>query len=214
MWMFTSTLWTSVTRTYFRMQTRGVENLPAERPYLLVANHASHGDAFIASTALPTRARRDLFFLGYTGWVEGGFKGILARALHVIPVDTGRNLTRALQLGAAGLRLGRILLVFPEGERSVDGRVREFKSGTAVLIRGTRAPVVPVAIVGSYECWGRHRARPRPGRVTVAFGKPIDFSDWITPDEAADHARITAELQERVAELLQEYGGPASLPRV
>ena len=95
MWYFTGALSRIATRLLFRLQVRGLENLPEGRPYVLVGNHASHGDSFIASTALPARVRRDVFFLGYTGWVEGGLKGILARALHVIPVDTGRNLTGA-----------------------------------------------------------------------------------------------------------------------
>jgi 1-acyl-sn-glycerol-3-phosphate acyltransferase len=65
-----------------------------------------------------------------------------------------------------------------------------------------------VAIVGAFESWGRERTRPRPGKVTVAFGPPIDFSSWIGDDERADLERITAELRRSIAALVMAHGGP------
>ena len=69
----------------------------------------------------------------------------------------------------------------------------------------------PFAIVGSYECWGRQHGRPQRGNVAVVFGPPIDCSRWCAGDEAADHDRITAELQASVTELLQANGGPSAV---
>ena len=199
----------AVMKGYFDLRVIGAEHLPlSERPYVLAVNHVSYGDPFFVGAALPNRVQRDVFFLGYAGHLSGWLRGILARALHVIPVDAGRHLTEALKLGAAGLRMGRILMIFPEGERTVDGRLREFKSGTAVLVRQTRVPAVPVAILGAHEIWGRHSQPVRRGTVTVVFGPKIDFAPDFGEDSEADHARITRVLREKIAELIQSHGGP------
>jgi long-chain acyl-CoA synthetase len=203
----------TLARAYFRLRVVGVENLErAKRPYVLAVNHVSMGDAFLVAAALPSGVRRDVFYLGYAGHLQGWLRGLFARAVDVVPVDTGRRLTHALQLGVAGLRLGRILMIFPEGERSVDGRLRPFKQGPALLIRHARAAAVPVAIVGAHELWGRDRRVPRRGTVTVAFGDPVEFGGDHGGDEDVEHARITRMLRERVARLVESNGGPPPHP--
>jgi len=192
----------TVARSYFGLRVEGTEHLlRTKRPYILAVNHVSFGDAFLVGAALPERVRRDVFFLGFAGQLQGWLRSVAARVLRVIPVDPGRRLTRALQLGAAGLRLGRILMIFPEGERTFDGRLREFKPGTALLIRATGVPAIPVAIHGAYECWGRDRKRPRPGKVRIVFGPPIEFDTDPNEDSEAEIARITRTLQGRIGEM-------------
>ena len=73
----------------------------------------------------------------------------IARLIHLIPVDADSNLVRAMQAGAFGLRHGKVLVLFPEGERSIDGSVRRFKNGASILATHLRVPVVPVALDGS-----------------------------------------------------------------
>jgi 1-acyl-sn-glycerol-3-phosphate acyltransferase len=135
----------------------------------------------------------------------------VARQLHIIPVDTGRNLMRALQLACAGLSLGRILVVFPEGERSLDGRLREFQKGTALLLRYSPVPVIPVALVGAHRVMPRGRRLPRAAQVTVVFGPPLDVRTLFTDDEERDVESINRELRRRIAALLREQGAEDSL---
>ncbi len=159
----------------------------------------SFGDAFLLAAAMPPELRRAAFYLGHADYFQGTVKGVLARAMATIPVDAGRQLTRALQLGAAGLRLGRVLVIFPEGERTFNGRQRGFKPGTALLVRHTGVPVVPVAINGAFEAWGRDRSFPRRGQVKITFGEPIDFRPTFTDDSNADRERITRTLEKTIA---------------
>ena len=82
----------------------------------------------------------------------------LARAMNIVPVDPDANLVNAMRAGAAGLRLKKVLLLFPEGERSIDGELKKFRKGAAILSAHTGAPIVPVAIDGLFELWPRGRS--------------------------------------------------------
>jgi 1-acyl-sn-glycerol-3-phosphate acyltransferase len=97
-----------------------------------------------------------------------------------VPVDPDANLVPAMKAGAFGLTHGRILMLFPEGERSIDGTVKRFKKGATILSRHLEVPIVPVAIHGVFELWPRNRSfnwrllRPWSRHVTrVAFGRPM-----------------------------------------
>lgn len=204
-----------LSRLLFRPTVIGAENLPGRRrPYIIAPNHVSFLDPLLLATWLPWEVGRDACFLGWSEYFRSWAGRRFARRYHIFPVDVGRNLVRALQLGAACLALGRILVVFPEGERSLDGRLQEFKRGTALLARHTKAPVVPAAILGAFEAWPRGQSFPRPGRVQLVFGPPLEFRESFTEDAEADVERINAELRRRIADLIEDHGGPPphSLP--
>src|SRR4029077_8265357 len=118
---------------------------------------------------------------GAVEYFESPLTRWLAAQLNVMPVDPDANLVPAMQAAAFGLRHGRVLVLFPEGERSIDGAVKKFKKGAAILSRHLDVPIVPVAIDGIFELWPRDRA-PRlraalPGsgvRVSMAIGVPLD----------------------------------------
>ena len=184
----------------FRTKVRGLEKLPREGPYLICPNHVSYLDPFLVCSVLPFRVIRDIFILGYTDYFEGPLMGRLGSAVNIVPVDANSNLTRAMRIAAVGLRKRRILLVFPEGERSIDGNLTEFKKGSAILSIELGAPLVPVGMKGTFEAWprgGSLRAHP----VEIVFGDPI------MPDAFADapdpHAAINEALREAVTDLLE-----------
>ena len=126
----------------------------------------------------------------------------LARLANVMPVDPDSNLVPAMQAGAFGLARGKILVLFPEGERSIDGTVKKFKKGAPILSQHLGVPIVPVAIKGVYELWPRGRGLnwsavwPWSGhRITIAIGKPMLFP------ENADYNDTASQLRERVSEM-------------
>jgi long-chain acyl-CoA synthetase len=95
--------------------------------------------------------------VGASEYFESPFMSRFARATNIVPVDPNANLMRAMQAGAAGLRLGKVLVLFPEGERSIDGELKPFRKGAAVLASHLDVPIVPVAIDGLYRLWPRSR---------------------------------------------------------
>lgn len=180
----------------FRVKDEGLENLPKDYPFMICPNHVSFLDAFVVVPLLPNRVIRRFFSLGYSDYFAGGIVGFLGVLIKTIPVDADRMLRRALRLGAEGLRRDLVLCVFPEGERSIDGTLKTFRKGPAILATKMNTPVVPVGIIGAYEAWRRGSSKIRLHPITVRFGKPIKPE----PGESIDD--FNHRLREAVKSLL------------
>jgi long-chain acyl-CoA synthetase len=164
-----------------RPRVRGLEQIPADGPFIISPNHQSYLDPFVLVGVLPYRIFRHLFFVGAAEYFQTPLTAWLARQLNILPVDPDANLLPAMQAGAFGLRSGKILVLFPEGERSIDGSVKKFKKGAAILSHHLGVAIVPVAIDGVFEIWGRNRPLnwtrllPWTGHhVRISFGAPIE----------------------------------------
>jgi long-chain acyl-CoA synthetase len=184
-------------------KVRGLENLLSEGPYLLCSNHQSYLDPLLLASALPWKLFRVAFAVGTSEIFGQGFMRWLARRLRVVVLDPDANLVPAMRAGAFGLNHGRILVLYPEGERTNDGNLRIFRKGAAILSMHTRAPIVPIAIEGFYEMWPRHKKFPKFGRLEMTIGKAI------VPPPANDaseetYERFTAELKTTVAGMWEE----------
>ncbi len=187
----------------FHLKTRGMENLPENGPYLLCSNHQSYIDPLIMAGALPWRLFRLAFAVGTSEIFGQGFLRRLARWLRVIVVDPDANLVPAIRAAAFGLNHGRILVLYPEGERTNDGLPRIFRKGAAILSIHTQAPIIPIAIEGFYEAWPRHKKFPKFTELQIVFGKPIQPPPM---QEASEHAyeQLTDEIKSRVVAMWQE----------
>lgn len=184
-------------RVLFRMKVRGLEHLPGDYPYLLCPNHLSYLDAFVVGAPLPAREVRHLFALGYADYFSGGLTGLLGQLVKVIPVSPDKHLRQALRLAAEGLRLGLVLMVFPEGERSIDGDLKVFRKGPAILATHLQVPVVPVGIQGTFEAWRRASGRIRLHPISITYGPPL------TPREGESADDFNDRLKEAVRELIR-----------
>jgi long-chain acyl-CoA synthetase len=170
-------------RPFFRLRASGQQHIPATGPYILSPNHQSYLDAFLMLGVVPFRTLRQVFAVGAAEYYQTPFMKGVARFTNVIPVDADSNLESAMRAGATGLRLGKVLILFPEGERTIDGELKTFKKGAPILSAHLNAPVVPVAMDGLFELWPRSRSfqwrRLWPGggaRVVMQFGEPISVA--------------------------------------
>jgi long-chain acyl-CoA synthetase len=208
-------------RIFVRVDVSGGARMPSAGAFLICPNHQSYIDPFIVAGVLPYRVFRDLFFVGATEYFENAFTRWFARLNRVVPVDPDASLVPAMQAGAFGLRHGKILMLFPEGERSIDGTVRTFKKGAAILATETGVPIVPVALDGLFEIWPRNRSiawsafRPwRRARIAVTFGESIQPQPAVVgsdPSGAAAepfYAALTRRLRERVEEMWNAESRP------
>lgn len=191
------------------LRVSGREHLPRDGPFLISPNHQSHLDAFLLASSLPFHAFRDVFYVGASEYFETPLRSWIARFLRIVPVDPDTNLVRAMRAGAHGLRRGKILILFPEGERSIDAELKEFKKGAAILSRNVGAAIVPVALDGTYAIWPRAR-RPRLSKllpfsgtsVRVRFGVPLEPSAAERRGDE-EYSSLTARLHGSIGEMLE-----------
>jgi long-chain acyl-CoA synthetase len=187
----------------FRLRVEDLEKLPAHGPFILSSNHQSYLDPLILASILPWRIFRGLFAVGTSEIFGSGSMRILARWLRVVVVDPDANLIPAMRAGAYGLRNGRVLILYPEGERSIDGKPRIFKKGAAILSIHLQVPIVPIAIEGFYEAWPRGKGFQKFAPLQITFGDPI-LPPPETAASEAEYERLTAQVKERVVGMWEE----------
>ncbi|MFZ0318587.1 MAG: AMP-binding protein [Candidatus Sulfotelmatobacter sp.] len=199
-WYVVSRLIQVVALDRFNLQVDGVEKLPPTGPYIICSNHESYLDPVILASVLPPPIFNRVFAVGTSEIFGRGFMLRLARSLRVVVVDPDANLVPAMRAGAFGLRQGRPLILYPEGERSVDGTPRIFKKGAAILSIHLQVPIVPVAIEGFYETWPRNKSFQGFKPLKIVFGDPMIPPPESEASEAA-YEKLTAQLKARVVEM-------------
>ncbi|MDF6041068.1 1-acyl-sn-glycerol-3-phosphate acyltransferase [Streptomyces sp. JH14] len=197
-------------RLLFRPRIEGLEHIPEEGAAIVAGNHLSFSDHFL----MPAIIRRRITFLAKAEYFTGpGLKGKLTaaffRSAGQIPVDrSGKNAGQAaIDEGLGVLSKGELLGIYPEGTRSHDGRLYKGKVGVAVMAIKARVPVVPCAMVGTFEIQPPGKVVPRIKRVTIRFGEPMDFSRYAgMGDQKAAIRAVTDEIMYAILGLSgQEY---------
>jgi long-chain acyl-CoA synthetase len=201
------TFWYVVTRLLqvialdrFDLKYSGLEKLPKSGPFILSSNHQSYLDPLIMASVLPADIFLHLFAVGTSDIFGQGFMRRLARSIKTVVVDPDANLVPAMRAGAFGLRHGLSLVLYPEGERSIDGTPRIFKKGAAILSIHLQVPIVPVAIDGFYEVWPRSQPFRGFAPLKMVFGDPIYPPPESEASEAA-YEKLTADLKARIVEM-------------
>ncbi|MFM7035347.1 MAG: lysophospholipid acyltransferase family protein [Planctomycetia bacterium] len=189
LWVLTRTLAVSV----FGFRVRFAEKLPARGGLLVLSSHQSHLDPLLLGLATDRRlsslARSTLYRFKPFGFV--------ITALDAVPIDRESSPVAGMRAVIERLKRGAAVIMFPEGTRTATGRLGEIKGGLSVVAKRAGVPIVPVAIVGAYECWPRSRRWPRPGRIRLEFGRIM----WPAEIAALDDAALTAEVATRLRDL-------------
>ncbi|MFJ9341833.1 lysophospholipid acyltransferase family protein [Streptomyces sp. NPDC101733] len=197
-------------RMLFRPRIEGLENIPPDGAAIVAGNHLSFSDHFL----MPAILGRRITFLAKAEYFTGpGLKGRLTaaffRSAGQIPVDrSGKDAGQAaLREGLGVLAKGELLGIYPEGTRSHDGRLYKGKVGVAAMALGAGAPVVPCAMVGTFEIQPPGQKLPKIRRVTIRFGAPMEFSRYEGMEgERAVLRAVTDEIMYEILALSgQEY---------
>lgn len=205
-------------RIFMRLEVRGLENLQKmEKPFLICPNHQSFLDAFVLSSVYPFGVFRHIFHVGTSGIFKGRIMTFVARILNIVPIDPDAQLMRAMRAGAIGLKQGKILNIYPEGERAFDGNLHEFKKGAAILAAELGLPILPVAIDGMQNVWPRGSRRIRPAKVRIRFGESFNAADLTAVSDANSenegdrlYAEITCRLKKNIETMIAEMRSPAN----
>ncbi|WP_018546652.1 lysophospholipid acyltransferase family protein [Streptomyces sp. LaPpAH-108] len=197
-------------RVVFRPRIEGLENVPEDGAAIVAGNHLSFSDHFL----MPAILKRRITFLAKAEYFTGpGIKGRLTafffRSAGQIPVDrSGKEAGQAaIREGLKVLGRGELLGIYPEGTRSHDGRLYKGKVGVAVMALKAGVPVVPCAMIGTFEAQPPGRKLPRLRPVAIRFGKPMDFSRFTGMEgERAVLRAVTDEIMYEILALSgQEY---------
>jgi len=188
---------------FFRGRVFGTQRVPRKGGVLLVCNHQSFFDPVLATLALPREchymARDTLFGNWFFRW--------LIESLNAFPIKRGAADVGAIKETLRRLRDGKLVVTFPEGTRSPDGRLGPLAPGPLLVARKANVPIVPAVILGAFGAWPRYSRWPRPHPVIVAYGEPIAPQTL----EALDENGCLELVRRRLEELMGRYQGHALL---
>jgi 1-acyl-sn-glycerol-3-phosphate acyltransferase len=180
---------------YFRRQIFNAERVPNTGPVILAANHASYIDPPLVGSGLS----RDINFLARESLFRFPIIGAILRSWNAVPVDRDGGGARGLKKIIERLHAGGGIVLFPEGTRTKDGHLQPAHSGVGLIVLKSDAPVVPVHLFGTFEAYGRSMKFPRPYRVAVKYGVPLDFSKLRAEANSCDKARLR-EIYQQIAD--------------
>ncbi|MBI5364083.1 MAG: 1-acyl-sn-glycerol-3-phosphate acyltransferase [Planctomycetes bacterium] len=158
------------TKLYHRLRIEGYANLPATGGAVLASNHQSHLDILTIAAS----NRRHVAFVARDTLAHWKWLAFTMRGCGAILIQRNSSDRKALRAMVQHLERGDLVVIFPEGTRTKDGELGEFKGGALLAARMAKVPIVPVGTRGAIEAWPRSRALPAPRKIAVRFGPPID----------------------------------------
>ena len=166
-------LFTPLFKFYFRYKYSGKENL-GEGAGIIVGNHQSYLDAFMLNNAFTYKELSNNYYIATALHFKSKTMKYLAGNGNIILVDTNRNLKNTLQAASKVLKSGKKLIIFPEGARTRDGQLQEFKKTFAILAQELNVPIYPFVLKGAYEAFPYNKKFPKRHDISVQFLEKIE----------------------------------------
>jgi 1-acyl-sn-glycerol-3-phosphate acyltransferase len=177
----------ALARLYFGLRLSGTEHIPEIGPVVIVPNHQTYADPILVTIPV----RRPIYYMAWNRLFDVRGLNWLIRRLRAFPVEIESRDPRAAREAVRLLQAGEAVMIFPEGSRSLDGRVGRFKPGAFRLAVSLGVPILPVTIAGGHEAWPPGRTLPRRGNMTITY-HPLVY-----PGADGDSRAAARELAER-----------------
>lgn len=178
-------------KLYHRLEIKGTENIPAQGPFIIAPNHQSFLDGPLVASSLPSEVLKDTFFFAKEDHVKGSLRKAYARNTNIILMERS-NLRNSIMKLAQVLRGGKNIVIFPEGSRTRNGKVGEFKKTFAILSKELNIPIIPVRISGAYESLSRTSKIIRPHKIVMEY-LPV-----INPDNDIDYDMLSQSVKKTI----------------
>lgn len=188
---------------WLRYRAKGIEHLPPSSGALLLSNHQSFLDPLLIGLPL----RRPVSFLARDSLFRAPIVGWVLRNTYVMPLNREGGAAAGIKETLRRMDQGYLVGLFPEGTRSHDGSVGDFKPGFAALLRRSKLPVIPVGIHGAHRALGRRVLSLRPERVCVVFGPPLDRARLDELSKRGREAELIAYVREAVMACQRDADG-------
>jgi len=196
-WMIYSVLF----KILFRWKVYGVEHIPLTGGAILAVNHASALDPPLGGIGLP----RKIWFLGRASLVKNRFIDFIMKCQRMVPITRGEADLGAMKRIIGLIKSGEIVLMFPEGTRSVDGSLGPGREGIGVFVRHAKADVIPCYISGAWQAMPKGAIIPRPRKVRIAYGPVIRYEEFSPcPKGREGLVCISGIIMDRIAELKKQ----------
>ncbi len=189
---------------FYRHRAFGVRNIPRTGSLLMVCNHQSFLDPPIVGAS---SHRRQFVALARATLFDNPIAGFILRKLNTVPVTQGEADLGSMRRCIEELKKGQALLIFPEGARTMTGKVEPFETGTMLIIKRAKPMVLPVAVEGAYDAWKRGGRLKVRGRVGVMFGEPIPAEQIINMGTGRGLAFLREEVKKLRIELAKRLAG-------
>jgi len=187
-------------RAYCRCEIYNSENVPLTGPLILASNHASFLDPpFVGSST-----RREINYLARESLFRFPVLGTILRRVNAVPVDREGGGAKGLRNILDRLLAGGGIILFPEGTRTRAGELQPGKSGVGLTVIKSNAPVIPVRVFGTFQALNRNQKFPRPHKIAVKFGRPMDFAALRAEAKSCPKPRLKEIYQEVSDELMKE----------
>ncbi len=159
-------------RIFYNLEVEDSHKIPKKGPYVLCVNHTSFLDGFIVGVGVPFRTELHLFFIAFRRYFTVPIIRNLVKRARIIPIDA-TEIVEAMQGSSFILKHNKALCIFPEGERSIDGELNEFKKGIGIIAKELGVSLVPSCIKGAYQAWPRTQRFPKLHPIKIRFGDPV-----------------------------------------
>ncbi|MYG00622.1 AMP-binding protein [Candidatus Poribacteria bacterium] len=202
----------SIYQSRFSFECFGLENIPQGKPYIITPNHTSHLDTLTVITALGQNSHQLWTLAARDYWFGNRLQGWFAHnCLNALPIERDGNFSQFLQdlrMANEVMEQNNGLLIFPEGTRSLDGKLQPFKQGIlSLLIYGQQVPIIPTYIKGTFQVLPKGQNLPKKHPIQIVFGEPLLFESSQNPEDITENTEVyqkfLTELENRVAELAE-----------
>lgn len=162
---------------FVKVKKEGLENIEKNEPVIFAGNHQSFLDGFIVNQAVPNSVLDKTYYFADIKHFKKGYMKFMGENSNIIFVDINKNLVNSLQMLSKALRNGKNIVIFPEGTRTRDGKINNFKKFFAILSKELNIPIVPFVLDGAYEAYPPSSKYPKGGDVKVKFLEKIYPAD-------------------------------------
>lgn len=187
-------------KVFFFLQCKGLENIPKKGSCLLASNHVSFFDPPAIGTVI---VKRKIYFIARASLFKFPIVGLILKLVHSIPIELKGNWEETLKIALKFLKDDKAILVFPEGTRSPDGKLKRGKSGIGFLAYNSRVPVIPVYIKGSFNAFPKGAKIIKPfKKILIRFGEQINLDEFFKlPAKNSTYKKITETIMNAISKL-------------
>jgi len=163
---------------FWTKEVKGLENVPKKGPFIIAANHASYMDHFVIMCTLVPYLNKRIHHLAKKEHFDNIFKKIWHTYVGAVPLDREKGGKEALKWAVKALKKGKIIAIHPEGTRSLTGKLQKAKTGVARLALLSKATVLPIGLIGTFEILPKGKYIPKLKKATMNIGKPMHFTEY------------------------------------